>query len=268
MANQTKNRFLWSPKVIFSIVFFGVLFWLYFLFNRQPAATPGMMSVSEVASETDDLIGKFVTIKSRDFEEFGPTSFAIRKRRFFIQSEPVIVINASGRVFNLPTEEDIAVQVTGMVRQLNIPKLEQEFNLRLQDEVYQDYQNVTTIVAQHIALAPEVEDIMANPTKYYDRRLALTGQIREMKNSKMFALDTDNLLGEQDLLVFNPIPAMAVNNGQTIAVTGVLRPFTVAELEENYKLTWDAGLKKELESKYKERPVLIADTVYPSTISN
>ncbi|MBF2017537.1 MAG: hypothetical protein IGS23_20490 [Rivularia sp. T60_A2020_040] len=268
MANQTENRFTLSPKVIFSIVFFGILFGLYFLFNREPAATPGLMSVSEVASETDDLIGKFVTIRSKDIQELSPTSFAIRKRRFLMESEPLIVINASGRVFNLPTEKDTKVQVTGMVRQLNIPKLEQEFNLRLQDEVYQDYQNATTIVAQHIALAPEVEDIMQNPTKYYNRRLALTGQITEMKNSKMFALDTDNLLGEQDLLVFNPIPAMAVNNGQTIALTGVLRPFSVGELEENYKLTWDAGLKKELELQYKERPVLIADTVYPSTISN
>lgn len=265
MANQTQNRFSWSPKVIFSIAFFGVLFGLYFLFNREPNATPGMMSVSQVASEKDNLIGKFVTVISREFEQLGPTSFAIKKRRFFIQSEPVIVINASGRVFNLPTEEDTAVQVTGMVRQLNVPKLEQEFNLKLQDEVYQNYQNATTIVAQHIALAPEVEDIMANPAKYYNRRLALTGQIREMKNSKIFALDTDNLLGEQDLLVFNPIPAMALNNGQTIALTGVLRPFTVAELQENYQLTWDAGLKKELESRYKGKPVLIADTVYPST---
>jgi hypothetical protein len=267
MANQTQNRFTWSPKIIFTIAFFGFLFGLYFIFTREPAATPGMMSISQVAKEKDDLIGKFVTIRSKYIEQLGPTSFAVRKRNFFIKSKPVIIINASGKIFDLPTNKDTEVQVTGTVRQLDIAKLEKEFNLRLQDEVYQDYKNTTTIVAQHIALAPEVEDIAENPSKYYNRRLALTGEIENIKNSKMFSLDEDDLLGEEDLLVFNPTPAIAVNNDQTVAVTGVLRPFRVAEMEKEYKFTWDEGLKKEMELKYNEKPVLIADTVYPSRVS-
>ena len=267
MANQTQNRFKWSPKIIFSIAFFGFLFGLYFIFTRKPAPTPGLMSVSEISREKDDLIGKFVTIRSKDIETLGPTSFAVRKKKFFIQSKPVIIINASGKVFDLPSNKDTEVQVTGTVRKLDIPKLEKEFSLRLQDKVYEDYKNETAIVAQHIALAPEVDDIAANPSKYYDRRLALTGEIENIKNPKMFTLDEDNLLGEEDLLVLNPTPAMAVNNGQTVAVTGVVRPFRMTEFERDYKLTWDAGLKKEMELKYKEKPVLIADTVYPSRIS-
>lgn len=268
MANQTQNRFHWSPKIIFTIAFFGFLIGLYFIFTREPAATPGLMSVSEVAREKEDLIGKFVTIRSKNIEQLGPTSFAVRKRKFFaIKSKPLIIINASGKVFNLPTNKDTEVQVTGTVRQLDIPKIEKEFDLKLRDKVYEDYKNVTAIVAQHIALAPEVEDIAENPSKYYNRPLALTGEIENIKNSKMFTLDEDDLLGEEDLLVFNPRPAMAVNNEQTVAVTGVVRPFRVAELEKDYKLTWDSGLKKEMELKYKEKPVLIADTVYPSRVS-
>ncbi|AFY56132.1 hypothetical protein Riv7116_3683 [Rivularia sp. PCC 7116] len=267
MTNQTKKRFQWSPKIIFTIAFFGFLFGLYFIFTREPAPTPGLMSVSKIAREKDDLIGKFVTIRSKYIEKLGPTSFAVRKRKFFIKSKPVIIINASGKVFDLPSEKDTEVQVTGTIRQLDIPKLEKEFNLRLQDKVYEDYKNGTAIVAQHIALAPEVNDIADNPKKYYNRRLALTGEIENIKNPKMFTLDEDDLLGEQDLLVLNPTPAMAVNNGQTVAVTGVVRPFRLAELEKDYKLTWNSGLKKEMELKYKEKPVLIADTVYPSRIS-
>jgi hypothetical protein len=266
MANQTQNGFHWSPKIIFTIAFFGLLVGLYFIFVRKPAATPGMMTVSQVARENPNLVGKFVTIRSKYIETLGPTSFAVKKRKFFIQSKPVIIINASGRVFNLPTEKDTEVQVTGTVRQLDIPKLEKEFSLRLQDKVYEDYKDATTIVAQHIALAPAVEDIAENPSKYYNRRLALTGEIENIKNSKMFSLDEDDLLGEEDLLVFNPTPAMAVNNDQTVAVTGVLRPFRVAEMEKEYNFTWDTGLKKEMELKYNEKPVLIADTVYPSRV--
>ncbi|MBV6625969.1 MAG: hypothetical protein KI793_24065 [Rivularia sp. (in: Bacteria)] len=267
MTNQTKSRFQWSPKIIFTIAFFGFLFGLYFIFTRKPAPTPGLISVSKIAREKDDLIGKFVTIRSKYIEKLGPTSFAIRKRKFFIKSKPVIIINASGKVFDLPSEKDTEVQVTGTVRQLDIPKLEKEFNLRLQDKAYEDYEKATAIVAQHIALAPEVNDIADKPAKYYNRRLALTGEIESIKNPKMFTLDEDDLLGEQDLLVLNPTPAMAVNNGQTVAVTGVIRPFLLAELEKDYKFTWDSGLRKEMELQYKGRPVLIADTVYPSRIS-
>lgn len=267
MANQTQNGFHLNPKIIFTIAFFGFLFGLYFIFTREPAATPGLMSVSEISREKDDLVGKFVTIRSKSIEQLGPTSFAVRKNRFFIKSKPLIIINASGKVFELPTDKGTEVQVTGTVRQLDIPKLEKEFSLRLQDKVYEDYKNATTIVAQHIALAPEVEDIAENPTKYYNRRIALTGEIENIQNSKIFTLDEDNLLGEEDLLVFNPTPAMAVNDNQTVAVTGVVRPFRIAEFERDYKLTWDAGLKKKMEVEYEEKPVLIADTVYPSRVS-
>ena len=267
MTNQTQNRFHWSPKIIFTIAFFGFLFGLYFIFHRKPAATPGLMSVSAISREKEDLVGKFVTIRSKHIEKIGSTSFAVKKRRFFIQSQPVVIINASGKIFELPNNKDTEVQVTGTVRQLDIHKLEKEFNLRIQDKVYKDFKDGTAIVAQHIALAPAVNDIADNPKKYYNRRLALTGEIENIKNPKMFTLDEDNLLGQQDLLVLNPTPAMAVNNGQTVAVTGVVRPFRLADLEKDYKLTWTSDLKKELELKYKERPVLIADTVYPSRVS-
>ncbi|MEL6165986.1 MAG: hypothetical protein AAFR37_20335 [Cyanobacteria bacterium J06628_3] len=181
MTNQTQNRFHWSPKIIFTIAFFGFLFGLYFIFNRKPAATPGLMSVSEISREKEDLIGKIVTIRSKNIEKLGATSFAVRKRRFLIQSQPVVIINASGKIFELPNNKDTEVQVTGTVRQLNIPKLEKEFNLNLQDKVYQDFRDGTAIVAQHIALAPEVNDIADKPEKYYERRLALTGEIENIK---------------------------------------------------------------------------------------
>lgn len=267
MTNQTQKSFNLSPKIILIIAFFGFLFEFYFIFKRESVATPGLISVSQLAREKNNSIAKFVTIRSKYIERFSSTSFAIKKRTLFITNKPVIIINASGKIFDLPPNKDIEVQVTGTVRQLDIPKLEKDFNLRLQDKIYQNYKNATAIVAQHIALAPEVNDIGDNPSKYYNQPLALTGKIQNIKNSKMFTLDEDNLLGEQDLLVLNLTSTMTMNKGQTVAVSGIVRPFRLTELENDYKLTWDTGLKKELELKYKEKPVLIADTIYPSRVS-
>ncbi|MEO1432631.1 MAG: hypothetical protein AAFV71_26870, partial [Cyanobacteria bacterium J06633_8] len=72
MTNQTTNRFQSSPKIIFTIAFFGFLFGLYFIFTRKPTPTSGLMSVSKIVREKDDFIGKYVTIRSKYIEKLGP----------------------------------------------------------------------------------------------------------------------------------------------------------------------------------------------------
>lgn len=80
-------------------------------------------------------------------------------------------------------------------------------------------------------------------------------------------MDEDKLFGGQDLLVIRAgTPKRTVNEGEKVAVTGVLRPFVVAELERDYDLNWDLTLQRTLEAEYKNKPVFIANEVYPSAI--
>lgn len=266
MVNQTQNSFHWSPKIIFTIALIGFFYSIYSIFYRQTTVAPRLMSVSQISRKKDDLMNKFFTVKSKNIKTLGSTSFAVTKKQLFIQSQPVIIINASGKIFNLPDNQDAEVQVTGKIRQLQIPKLEQEFNLRLQDKAYEEYKDATTIVAQHIEKAAVVNDIAENPSKYYNRRLALTGKIENIKNPKIFTLDENNLFGKQDLLVLNPTPKIAIDDKQKVAVSGIMRPFRLAELEKKYQVNLDSELKQELELKYQNKPILIADTVYPSIV--
>ena len=53
----------------------------------------------------------------------------------------------------------------------------------------------------------------------------------------------------------------AVKEDQTVAVTGVLRPLVVADLEREYDFNWDEGFVRQLEAEYNNRPVLIAENV-------
>ena len=68
------------------------------------------------------------------------------------------------------------------------------------------------------------------------------------------------------MLVLKANPKQTINDGQTVAVTGVLRPFVVADIERDYDLTWDLELQKKLEAEYREKPVFIANSVFPSAI--
>jgi len=54
----------------------------------------------------------------------------------------------------------------------------------------------------------------------------------------------------------------AAADGKIVAVTGVLRPFLVADLERDF----DFDLSPELQVKYENKPVFITDAIRPFAI--
>lgn len=117
-----------------------------------------------------------------------------------------------------------------------------------------------------MAIAPEPGEIAADPSQYYGQTLAVTGEIENVYGEGIFTLDEDELFGGEDLLVVALNSTEAVQDGETMATTGELRSFVVADIERDYGFTWDAGVVEELEAEYSDRPVLVVDDVYPSAI--
>ncbi|BAZ68151.1 MAG: hypothetical protein KME28_26035 [Pelatocladus maniniholoensis HA4357-MV3] len=150
---------LWQAKVIITIALLAVFVRLSYT-NEQASTVPTaqLVTTSEVVNYPDELIGKSVTVRSRLLQKVGLTSFTVSDRRFF-GGEPILVINASGRPFDLPSDRDEAIQVTGEVHDLKIAEIEQQYKLSLQDEYYQDYVNKPVIIARDIRLAPDATAI-------------------------------------------------------------------------------------------------------------
>jgi hypothetical protein len=237
--------------------------------ETAPSTAQENVTTAEVSNNTEELIGKTVTIRSEPIKKFGPNSFTLEDEQFF-GSEPILVLNTSGKVFALPEDDDVEVQVTGEVRKFNVVDIEREYKLGLEPDAYRDYESKPAIIAQSIALAPKPGEITQNPEQYYGKRLAVTGEVEDLQSANRFTLDEDKLLGADDLLVINPnakgTTQVTLNDGEKVAVTGVLRSFVVADLERDYDLTWDLNTREKLEAEYNKKPVLIADTVYPSAI--
>jgi len=90
----------------------------------------------------------------------------------------------------------------------------------------------------------------------------------------VFTLDEEKLIGADDLLVLVPnnkdvVPYQKnVKKGETVVATGTLKKFVVADLEKEYGFDWDDGVKTKLEAEYKEKPVLVVNTIYPSALPN
>jgi hypothetical protein len=159
--NPNKDIFkgLWEAKVVITIALLAVFVKLSYT-NEEPLTTPTaqLVTTSEVVNYPDELIGKTVTVRSRPLEKVGLTSFTVNDRRFF-GGDPILVINASGRPFDLPSDRENVIQVTGEVRDLAIAEIEQQYKLSLQDQYYQDYVNKPVIIARDIRLAPDATAI-------------------------------------------------------------------------------------------------------------
>jgi len=86
--------------------------------------------------------------------------------------------------------------------------------------------------------------------------LAVTGEV-EVVGPTAFKLDEDELFGASDLLVLMQRSKAKIEDGKTVAVTGVLRPFIVSKVERDF----DLDLSPELEVEYENKPVLITEIV-------
>jgi hypothetical protein len=267
--SKSKNKFMNKIWRFQGAIILAVMALVLPACNNNEANVPGAGNVTteEVADNTAALDGKTVTVRSEPKAKVGPASFTVEDEKFF-GSEPILVVNASGETFTLPADDDTEIQVTGVVQNFVIADVEREYSLTLDRQYYVDYENKPAIIAQSIALSPDPGDITKNPEQFYNKRLAVTGEVEDIQDANTFTLDEEELFGATDLLVLNAKPKVAVKDGEVVAVTGVLRPFVLAEFEREYDLGWDLQLKQKLEAEYKTKPVFVADSVYPSAISD
>lgn len=219
------------------------------------------VETEEVAEETNQLLGQSVTVRSEVGEKVGAHSFTITDNELF-GNDQVLVINASGEPTVLP--ENTELQVTGNVQQFVVADVEREIGLDLEPEVEVEYKDQAVIIAQSIALAPEPGEVTNNPAAFYGKVIAVRAEVEDILSPTSFSLDEDKLTSTQDLLVLNTTPGQTINDGQEVVVTGELRPFILADIERDYDLTWDLELQRKLEAEYSQKPVLVADSVFPA----
>lgn len=269
MTNVIKQ--LWEPKKIFALALAAVL--LPACANEQERATvPAPESAAtnvtteEVSDNANRLAGRTVTVRSAPVRKVGPASFTISDQQFF-GNEPILVINASGKPFILPEGDDPEVQVTGTVRDFVIADIEREYNLTLDRNLYVEFERKPALIAQSLALAPDPDEVVENPAPYYGKTIAVAAKVEEITSPYAFKLNDDDLIGGENLLVLHATPVVGLNENEKVVVTGVVRPFILAEIERDYDITWDLNVKRTLEAEYSKKPVLVATGVYPSAVS-
>lgn len=223
------------------------------------------VTAEELSDGAEGLIGQTVSLRAEVEETVDDTSFLLEDDQLF-GGEDVLVINASGEPFVLTEGDDTEVQVTGEVQQLIIADFETEYGVDLDPDLYADYEDRPVVVAQSIALSPDPGDLTSNPEAYYNKRIAVAGEVEDKLSPTTFTLDEEELFGSEDLLVLTQGVTPETQDGEEVTVTGILRPYVQTEFDTDYDLDWDLSVQEQIEAEYTEKPVFVADGVYPSAM--
>ena len=224
-------------------------------------------TVEDVSEDPIQLLGETITVRGAVAETNLNSSFILKDEDLFglIDDAEILVINQTGALLPIRPQEDIEFQVTGEVVRLT-PEMMTQLGLTT-SEVYREYENRAVILADSIALSLSPDEIFKSPEDYYYRSIAVKGEVEQMIGTNAFTIEddeiTDEIFGSEDLLVVNVDSNRPLENDRSVVVTGIVRPFEIAELERYYGLSIDAQLRDELEDKYAELPVLISTGVYP-----
>lgn len=222
------------------------------------------VALGELTGNIEDYLGQSVSVRGEGESAVGESAFLLQDDQLF-GGEEVIVFNATGTPFLLPEEEPTEdLQVTGEVQQLVIADLEREYGLDLDPQLYAEYEDRPAIIAQSIALSPDPEEVTEEPEQYYGQTIAVSGEIGELISNNTFRLQEEGWFEGDEVLVIGASTLPTLDEAEEVVVTGTLRPFVASEFEQEYDLTWDLDLQEQLEAEYTEKPVLVADEVYPS----
>lgn len=137
------------------------------------------VTIDEVLNEPDVYAGRLVTLRSEADKNELQKSFTLDDDDGFglfgldFDDDELLVFNSSGVPFIPPEEDDVEVQVTGVVRTFILADIERELGVGLDPDLYVDYENQPVIFARSMALAPEPGEVTDEPEEFYGRAIAL-----------------------------------------------------------------------------------------------
>lgn len=135
-----------------------VLSWVGLGDDAQSAGDESGVNLSEVSDNPDAMYGHTVTVSGRVQEIVAPHAVTIGNDQILV-GDTVLVVSVEDLPALLGAEvgdepDDIALQVTGVVRQFDRATIEAEAGVDMDDKALADYDGKSMLVAQKIEANP------------------------------------------------------------------------------------------------------------------
>lgn len=230
-------------------------------------AVPDNVTSDDVveAEPSSPAIGEIVTIRSGIVETLDDSGFVMETG----DGSRILVINLTGTPFT-PPEQDIPIQVTGQLDTFNAAESVQQYGTALDPTLYNEYDQQPVIIVDNFALAPRPQDLSDASDDYLDQAIAVEGDFSLLEDTdNAFALFEEGWVDDIGVLVIGvsqSVDISTLEDGENIVVTGQARPADAALLQDA-DLGWDEAEIQDFLERYENRPVIVADEVYPSADS-
>ncbi|MGG6294664.1 hypothetical protein ACQ4M4_09580 [Leptolyngbya sp. AN02str] len=210
----------------------------------------------------DSVVGEEVTIRSGVTEVIDDNGFVMESAN----GGDILVVNSTGTPFTLP-QQQIPIQVTGQLETFSAAGLQQRYGVTLDPNRYSQYEQQPVVVANNFAPAPRPQDLWDAPEGYFNETIAVEGDIRLLdETSSGFALFEEGWANDIGVLVIGVDQATntaELEAGENVVVTGEARQADINLLRQA-NLNWTDTQIEEFLSRYENRPVIVAEEVYPS----
>lgn len=216
--------------------------------------------------DAESLVGQEVTVRSQIEEQVDATGFTIQTDG----GEPILVIDTSNTFTMLSQDLDIPVQVTGEVVRFVLADVESEYGLDLDETAYADFEEQTAILADSWAWAPSTEQLSENPEIFENQVIAMEGDVRNIYSPEAFSLFEEGWIDDYGIVVVGvdenlTAEGNALQEGEKVVVTGRTESFDSVASQPEYELNLTPEQLNEFRERY-NRPVIIADDIYPSAV--
>ncbi len=210
----------------------------------------------------DPALGQLVTIRSGVVETLDDNGFVMESS----DGDSILILNSTGTPFTQP-EEVVPIQVTGRLELFNAADSAQQYGMELDPALYSEYDQQPVIIAENYAFAPRPQDLWNAPDEYYEETIAVEGDLRPLDASdNAFALFEEGWISDTGVLIIGVeqlVDIADLEAGENIVVTGRAQQVNESLLREA-GFGWDDSQIQEFLSRYENRPVIVAEQVYPS----
>lgn len=212
----------------------------------------------------DPVVGQLVTIRSGVVETLDNNGFVMESNN----GDLILIVNPTSTPFTQP-QEAVPIQVTGRLEIFSAADSAQQYGIELDPALYSEYDQQPIIIADNFALAPRPQDLWNAPDEYYEEVIAVEGDLRPLEESEnSFALFEEGWASDTGVLIIGVeqlVDVADLEAGENIVVTGRAQPLDENLLREA-EFGWDDNQIQEFLSRYENRPVIVAEQVYPSAL--
>ena len=112
-----------------------------------------------------------------------------------------------------------------------------------------------------------VEQVTEEPMRFIGKRVMISGEVGKVYDPRAFELEGEGIWWDDGMLVLTRAPISIsgemLSEDDEVTVAGVVSKLTVVDVERD--IGWD--LQEELEVEFRDKPVLVADTISVSDIA-